>query len=383
MAIFQEKGWMINVERKTYYALDVAKFISAFLVVCIHTGPLLDVDATGNFILVQILARLAVPFFFVASGFLFFRKLDFKREYNDYENKAQLKHYLWRLCKIYIIWTILYLPFTYLLLKGQDGITVNSVLLYVRDFFFTGSFYHLWFLPALLVAVPVVYICLFKLGLGKTILFGFLLYLIGMAGNVYGGYLMQIPGIQSVYQAYLQVFSTTRNGLFFGVMFIAMGALFAQRTLYLKNWQVLLGFLLSAGLLFAECFALKDNGFMHDLTSMYAMLLPCMFFLFLGLLRIHLPQSKVYKTLRVLSLLIYVMHIMFVNLPASGMAADEFSGCLRTGYAADAHYVLLYIICSQKTLVFKASLCLNRRNIMLRIQQNQADTFRITGSAAG
>ena len=62
---------MINVERKTYYALDVAKFISAFLVVCIHTGPLLDVDATGNFILVQILARLAVPFFFVASGFLF------------------------------------------------------------------------------------------------------------------------------------------------------------------------------------------------------------------------------------------------------------------------------------------------------------------------
>ncbi|MFR5078546.1 MAG: acyltransferase family protein [[Clostridium] innocuum] len=175
------------MERKTYYALDVAKFISAFLVVCIHTGPLLDVDATGNFILVQILARLAVPFFFVASGFLFFRKLDFKREYNDYENKAQLKHYLWRLCKIYIIWTILYLPFTYLLLKGQDGITVNSVLLYVRDFFFTGSFYHLWFLPALLVAVPVVYICLFKLGLGKTILFGFLLYLIGMAGNVYGG----------------------------------------------------------------------------------------------------------------------------------------------------------------------------------------------------
>ena len=199
-------------------------------------------------------------------------------------------------------------------MKGQDGITVNSVLLYVRDFFFTGSFYHLWFLPALLVAVPVVYICLFKLGLGKTILFGFLLYLIGMAGNVYGGYLMQIPGIQSIYQAYLQVFSTTRNGLFFGVIFIAMGALFAQRTLYLKNWQVLLGFLLSAGLLFAECFALKDNGFMHDLTSMYAMLLPCMFFLFLGLLRIHLPQSKVYKTLRVLSLLIYVMHIMFVNL---------------------------------------------------------------------
>ena len=38
-----------------------------------------------------------------------------------------------------------------------------------------------------------------------------------------------------------------------------------------------------------------------------------MFFLFLGLLRIHLKDNKVYKTLRILSLLIYVMHIMFVN----------------------------------------------------------------------
>lgn len=313
MAIFQEKGWLIFMERKNYYALDVAKFISAFLVVCIHTGPLLDVNATGNFVLVQILARLAVPFFFVASGFLFFRKLDFKREWNDYENKAQLQHYLWRLCKLYIIWTILYLPFTYMLLKGQDGITAHSMLLYVRDFFFTGSFYHLWFLPALLIAVPLVYFALFKLGLAKTIGIGILLYLLGMAGNVYGGYLQQLPGIQTVYHMYLQVFSTTRNGLFFGVIFVAMGALFAQRTLYLKNWTVLLGLLVSMLLLFAECFALKDNGFMHDLTSMYAMLLPCMFFLFLGLLRIHLEDNKVYKTLRILSLLIYVMHIMFVN----------------------------------------------------------------------
>ena len=151
-------------------------------------------------------------------------------------------------------------------------------------------------------------------------------------------------------------------------MFIAMGALFAQRTLYLKNWQVLLGFLLSAGLLFAECFALKDNGFMHDLTSMYAMLLPCMFFLFLGLFRIHLPQSKVYKTLRVLSLLIYVMHIMFVNLLLRVWP-------LMNSLAVYGLVMLLTLIMSciiphmSMVLSFKASLCLNRRNIMLRIQQ--------------
>ena len=101
------------MERKNYYALDIAKFISAFLVICIHCGPLLDVSETGNFVLVQIIARLAVPFFFVASGFLFFQKIDLQREWNDYENKAKLKHYFGRLFKIYFILTILYIQLNY------------------------------------------------------------------------------------------------------------------------------------------------------------------------------------------------------------------------------------------------------------------------------
>ena len=28
------------MQKKTYCALDIAKFMSAFLVICIHTGPL-------------------------------------------------------------------------------------------------------------------------------------------------------------------------------------------------------------------------------------------------------------------------------------------------------------------------------------------------------
>ena len=132
------------MERKNYYALDIAKFISAFLVICIHCGPLLDVSETGNFVLVQIIARLAVPFFFVASGFLLFQKIDLQREWNDYENKAKLKHYVGRLCKIYLIWTILYLPFNYLLVS-ENGISLMEILRYLRDFFFTGSYYHLCF----------------------------------------------------------------------------------------------------------------------------------------------------------------------------------------------------------------------------------------------
>lgn len=300
------------MERKNYYALDIAKFISAFLVICIHCGPLLDVSETGNFVLVQIIARLAVPFFFVTSGFLFFRKIDLKREWNDYENKTKLKHYVVRLCKIYLIWTILYLPFNYLLV-ADNGISTMEILRYLRDFFFTGSYYHLWFLPALILAVYIVYLLLFFLGLQKTVWIGIVLYLLGMAGNVYGDFILQLPLIGNVLDIYLKLFSTTRNGLFFGVLFVVIGAIFAKRNFYLKNRYVVLGMIVSAILLFVECFLLRSYGFMNDLTSMYFMNIPCMFFIFLFLLRIQIKKRKVYKVLRVLSLLIYVLHVMIIN----------------------------------------------------------------------
>ena len=85
------------MQKKTYCALDIAKFMSAFLVICIHTGPLLDINETANFVLVQIIARIAVPLFFIISGYLFFAKLDNEREWNDYANVTALKHYVFRL----------------------------------------------------------------------------------------------------------------------------------------------------------------------------------------------------------------------------------------------------------------------------------------------
>ena len=64
------------MERKNYYALDVAKLICALLVICIHTGPLLDVNIDANFVLVQVLARLAVPLFFVISENRFAKRVE-------------------------------------------------------------------------------------------------------------------------------------------------------------------------------------------------------------------------------------------------------------------------------------------------------------------
>lgn len=341
------------MEKKSYNAIDAAKFISAFLVVCIHTGPLLDINKEANFVLVQIIARLAVPFFFVASGFLMFLKLDITREWNDYENIQKIVHYVKRLLKLYVIWTILYLPFTYVLMRGGEGFSTAALLRYVRDFFFAGSYYHLWFLPALMLSVPLAYFLIGRFGLKVSLITGLILYLIGMMGNVYPALLDQIPFVKTVTHSYMSIFATTRNGLFFGVVLVCIGAFFAKRRIYLKNYMVGIGFLISLILLFVECYALRSNGFMKDLSSMYLSLLPCVSFLFLLLLRIHLQDSPVYKTMRILSLLIYVSHLMFVSILLWTM--PNLNSLLVYLIAIAASLVVSYLICflSKKIPVLK------------------------------
>lgn len=55
--------------------LDIGKFISAFFVIMIHKNPISSNYEVLNFYVVDVLARIAVPFFYATAGFLFFRKL--------------------------------------------------------------------------------------------------------------------------------------------------------------------------------------------------------------------------------------------------------------------------------------------------------------------
>ncbi|WCR28799.1 serine racemase VanT catalytic subunit [Paenibacillus thiaminolyticus] len=58
-----------------FAGLDRFKIVAALLVIAILTGPLISYSPYADFVLAGIAARVAVPFFFIASGFLLFRKL--------------------------------------------------------------------------------------------------------------------------------------------------------------------------------------------------------------------------------------------------------------------------------------------------------------------
>ena len=137
--------------KKQYAAVDIAKYVSALLVVCIHTFPFIDINEMLNTYFIQTICCLAVPFFFMISGYFLFRKIR-----NEEEDKDVLKKYLFRLLKIYLIWTVIYLPYTiYNYVQAQSG--WMGIFSYLRDFLLNGSYYHLWFLPALMTGTLIVY----------------------------------------------------------------------------------------------------------------------------------------------------------------------------------------------------------------------------------
>ncbi|MDE6607367.1 MAG: acyltransferase, partial [Lachnospiraceae bacterium] len=86
----------------SYVGIDYFRVIAAFLVIAIHTSPLADVNELADFMLTRILARIAVPFFFMTSGFFLITRYHY--------NADRLKEFIRKTAVIYGISILLYLP---------------------------------------------------------------------------------------------------------------------------------------------------------------------------------------------------------------------------------------------------------------------------------
>ena len=60
--------------KKRFAALDDFRLIAAVLVVAIHTSPLTCWNPEADFWFTRVFARVAVPFFFMSSGYFLARK---------------------------------------------------------------------------------------------------------------------------------------------------------------------------------------------------------------------------------------------------------------------------------------------------------------------
>ena len=166
----------------SFVRMDITMFFMAVVVVAIHTNPLAN---CSNQILLNIfdfISHCAVPFFFLRSGFFLGRKVNQAADTNN--ALAVIKKYLFRICRLYLIWTIVYFPLAIYGFYIHHTPLLKSVLLYVRGFFLIGEQYNswiLWYLLAMIYALGMIYF-LYKKAFSTTqiILISVILFALGM-----------------------------------------------------------------------------------------------------------------------------------------------------------------------------------------------------------
>ncbi len=281
------------MDEKRYAGLDYFRLIAALLIVSIHTFPLLSISPGANFFLTHVLARVAVPFFLMTTGFFLV------------PGKTTLNGFIKKTALLYGAAILLYLPVNIYTGAIKEQLSPAGIF---KGLVFEGTFYHLWYLPASILGVIVVCGLYSKLNPRAVLGVTMLLYLLALLGDSYYGISEQFAFLNRFYNVLFMFFDHTRNGLLMTPVFIALGGAIASAGRQYSNKICLTGLSVATVLLLAEGSFLNRQGMQrHD--SMYIMLLPVMFFLFHLLLNC---RGKAEKKLKTLSMLIYIVHPMCI-----------------------------------------------------------------------
>lgn len=284
-----------------YGGIDVCKFLMAIVVIAIHTNPIVQIDNPVITNLVIAIEDLAVPFFFVASGFFLQLKL---RELGE-EGEQYLKKYLCKLIRMYCAWTLISIPLTIYgyYISGEN--ILHCVFSYIKYFLFVGKLYnsyHLWYLLALIYAVIMIWILMKrKMSLGQVTLVSFILFGVNEL-IIWMGTVDDLPYILSIFAKLYQVIFN-KGGIFTGMIYVCIGMILAERKVSLKNIYCIVGYIL------IYCVQIVNSNIL--LSNLISIVETVLFFMFI--LNVKSKKCKEYVNLRRASTIIYLSHLIFFS----------------------------------------------------------------------
>ena len=277
--------------KKTYKIIDIVKLLCAFLVVAIHTEPF------RNYIWIErgfnIITRFAVPFFFIASGYFLFSK--------GYD-KEKIKHQLLRIVKLYLVWSVIYLP-VYIINALNNNTGIFNFLL---SFFWNGTWTQFWYLVATIYAIVIIYFLFPLLKEKGMVILVSVIYIIGLFVSTYSPIVSKLIGFE--------ISVETRNAVFFALPYMFMGAYLAINKdfiLYSLSMikRIILAAVFVAGMA-AEAM-LMIVKFNTSQTVLWFCLLPATMIIFIICLNNEIKIGFDTSGFRICSTLIYTSHCLF------------------------------------------------------------------------
>ena len=231
-------------------SIDTVRALAMVAIVAIHAEPFAGLGWLGNaaHFTIDTFGRFAVPFFFLTAGYLFARKLA------DVEAGTHARAYISSVGSIYVFGVVLYVPFVLLEAAGRARLDGGSPTVAVVDratrvvaphellYYGTSVIAMLWFLTALMVSIAVVY--LFESRGARRYLLPTAagLHVVGIVGENYP-MLVSVP-------------VPTRDALFFGFFYTALGFWFASRSFRVRAAHRPL---LVAGLVFGSVLSIAER----------------------------------------------------------------------------------------------------------------------------
>lgn len=286
------------MERKNKIGVDKLRLIASILIIAIHIYPLASINENLDFIFTHVICRIGVPIFLMITGFFVLP--------GAIKDRKRLIEYTKKIVEVYIISMIIYFPVN--IYAGKlKGIGIIGIL---KEIFINGTFYHLWYFPALILGIWITYFLIKNIKENKVRIIVILLYVIGLFGDSYYGLTEKLEITKNIYNIIFNIFEYTRNGLFYVPIFIYLGYMIQHTNLKINKKQNIIYIIITLILMVIEGLILHQFKLQrHD--SMYIMLIPLMILIF-NLIMQNKGENN--KKLRSISTTIYIMHPIFIIL---------------------------------------------------------------------
>ena len=231
---------------KRNQTIDIMKFIFSICIIAIHSSFLKEVNVTLYSIITMGLFRIAVPFFFITSGYFYYKKVS--------QNK-ETKSYILRLIKIFVIFEIieiiLYTPFQ---LSSLQGI---GIVYYLWRIISTGLGGAYWYIISTIISLLIPTPLWKKKKITIPLVVGLVLYLFMMTNDSYGA-VFEGTFIQNIAKFHTWIWLWPQSGLCSSIFYLSIGAYIYEKQPKVKNMKPLL--ILSIILLIVEAYLLQTHG---------------------------------------------------------------------------------------------------------------------------
>lgn len=314
--------------------MDLLKVVLSIFVVLMHINPF------GKYgFIVYPICRIAVPLFFMMSGFFLFQKI-MKNEKNRNE---VVVNFIKRNLKLYLFWFIILLPITLVRRNYFSKGVLKGFVRIIYKFLFSSTFAASWYIMALTIGAVLVFLITRKISNKKMLILSFIVYLACCAITNYRNLFTGVEWIN------LNVFNEFKisNNFCVSLIWLCIGKMFAENEIkILKDKRKLnICIIVSIVFLFLEHIVINCYN-LSVANDCYIMLIPVCFFIFEFVLQNSINVRHA-KEMRKFSTITYCLHYSIGKVLLTCFDIIK----LKSYYSAIISFLVVILVCVGVTYI--------------------------------